>query len=121
VQDWSAPAPPAGSPALGPAGKVQFFLLTKGKECSCLHYIDKDLEESKAMAKSCQESCEGKEAEKCGGMLTHDAYVMIDCPVLPPSKVQQIKDKHQKETLAKAKDAQKEAEAEKRKKLGLSL
>jgi len=102
-------------------GKVQFVLLTKGKECSCLHYIDKDFAATREMAKTCTEKCAGKDSETCGGMTTHDVYVMIDCPVLPPSKVKLIKDKQQKETLEKATEAKKEADAEKAKKLGLDM
>lgn len=75
---------------------AKFFLL-KGGECTCLPYINKN----PSPGATCSDPCPGDKKEKCGGPGVESVFVMVDCPVLPKSKVQIVKDKQMQETLKK--------------------
>jgi len=78
------------------SAKAKFFLL-KGGECSCLNYINKN----PSPGATCTDPCPGAKNEKCGGPGVESVFVMVDCPVLPKSKVAIVKEKHQKAALEK--------------------
>lgn len=84
---------------------VGYFLLTGGSDCACLRYVHK------AGNGSCKTPCTGKSTEMCGGARGRDwsVYKMYSCPIQPPSKVQQVQERHMKETLERAQHATDEA------------